>query len=99
MTVQIIPFSVGAHSSADSNFDLLEFDRSLLPSLVFVEGLVSQLYLERPDEIRRYREALEYLRDAALSPRDSLRLIEKVRDALGKIPAAGDYHVSSKENR
>jgi transcriptional regulator with XRE-family HTH domain len=86
ITVQVIPFSVGAHGSADSNFDLLEFDRSLLPSLVFVEGLVSQLYLERPDEIKRYREALEYLRDAALSPRESLSLIAKIRDALSENP-------------
>ena len=86
ITVQVIPFSVGAHGSADSNFDLLEFDRSLLPSLVFVEGLVSQLYLERPDEIKRYREALEYLRDVALSPRESLSLIAKIRDALSENP-------------
>ena len=77
-TVQVIPFDVGAHGSADSNFDLLEFDGSLLP-VVFVEGLVHHLYLERPGEIRRYREALEYLRDAALSPRESLALIAAVK--------------------
>jgi transcriptional regulator with XRE-family HTH domain len=81
-TVQILPFNIGAHGSTDSNFDLLEFDGSLLPSLVFVEGLVSQLYLEKPEEIRRYREALEYLRDEALSPRESLALIAEARDML-----------------
>jgi transcriptional regulator with XRE-family HTH domain len=75
VTVQVIPFHVGAHASADSNFDLLEFSDSPLPALVFVEGLVSHLYLERPSEIERYREALEYLRDAALSPKDSVNLV------------------------
>jgi transcriptional regulator with XRE-family HTH domain len=75
VTVQVIPFHVGAHGSADSNFDLLEFSGSPLPALVFVEGLVSHLYLERPSEIARYREALEYLRDAALSPKDSVNLV------------------------
>ncbi len=72
-------FHAGAHGSTDSNFDLLEFDGSLLPSLVFVEGLVSHLYLERPDEIKRYREALEYLRDEALTPRESLAFVAHIR--------------------
>ena len=48
--------------------------------VVYVEGLFTNRYLERPDEISRYREAMEYLRDAALSPRDSLGLITKIRD-------------------
>ncbi len=87
-TVQVIPFDVGAHGSADSNFDLLEFDRPLppnndpLPPLVFVEGLVHHLYLERPEEIRRYREALDYLRDEALSPKASAALIANAKKVL-----------------
>jgi len=78
--VQVIPYEVGAYGAIDSNFDYLEFAGTKLPDLVFVEGLVSHLYLERPDELERYREALEYLRDEALNPRDSARRIEKIRD-------------------
>jgi len=80
--VQVIPYEVGAYGAIDSNFDYLEFAGSMLPDLVFVEGLVSHLYLERPDELERYREALDYLRDEALNPRDSARKIEEVRDKL-----------------
>jgi len=42
VTVQVIPFEVGAHAAQDSNFVLLEFDRepSLSP-VVFVEGLIA----------------------------------------------------------
>jgi transcriptional regulator with XRE-family HTH domain len=79
-TVQVIPFYAGAYASADGNFSLLEFANSGVADLVYVEGLTCQLYQERETEIGRYREALEYLRGAALSPRDSLRLIEDVRD-------------------
>ena len=46
---------------------------------MYVEGLFSNLYQERPAEIGRYREAIEYLRDAALSTRDSISLISKIR--------------------
>lgn len=79
--VQVIPFSSGSLTSADSNFTLFEFEGSSLPRIVHVEGLTSNLYIERPADIERYRESLDYLRDAALSPRDSLGLITEIRDA------------------
>ncbi len=79
-TVQVIPFDAGAHGSAESNFTYLEFGDSSLPGMVFVEGLASNLYQERPDELARYREALEYLRDLALSPRDSVNRIAEIRN-------------------
>jgi hypothetical protein len=78
--VQVIPYEVGAYGATDSNFAYLEFADTMLPDLVFVETLTSQLYLERPDELARYREGLEYLRDEALNPRDSAKKIEEVRD-------------------
>jgi transcriptional regulator with XRE-family HTH domain len=80
--VQVIPYEVGAYGAIDSNFDYLEFAGTMLPDLVFVEGLVSHLYLERPEELERYREALDYLRDEALNPRDSVRKIEEIRDTF-----------------
>jgi transcriptional regulator with XRE-family HTH domain len=83
--VQVIPYEVGAYGAMDSNFVYLEFAGTKLPDLVFVEGLVSHLYLERPDELERYREALEYLRDEALNPRDSAKKIEEIRDGFRRI--------------
>jgi transcriptional regulator with XRE-family HTH domain len=80
--VQVIPYEVGAYGATDSNFTYLEFAGTRLPDLVFVETLVSQLYLERPDELARYREGLDYLRDEALNPRDSAKRIEEVRDRI-----------------
>jgi transcriptional regulator with XRE-family HTH domain len=78
--VQVIPYEVGAYGAVDSNFLYLEFAGTMLPGLVFVEGLVSQVYLERPDELDRYSEALDYLRDEALNPRDSAKRIEEIRN-------------------
>lgn len=80
--VQVIPYEVGAYGAIDSNFDYLEFADTMLPDLVFVEGLVSHLYLERQEELERYREALDYLRDEALNLRDSAKKIEEIRDKL-----------------
>jgi transcriptional regulator with XRE-family HTH domain len=77
--VQIIPFDFGAHAAADSYFVLLEFDDPNLTPVGYLEGLTGNQYLERKADIARYRETVEYLRDSALSPRDSLRLISEYR--------------------
>ena len=79
-TVQIIPFDVGAHAAQDSNFVLLDLDEPTL-SFVFVEGLMSNQYQERKADLDRYREAVESLRDSALSPRDSVLRIAEMRRA------------------
>lgn len=80
VTIQVIPFSVGAHASADVHFVLLEFtEESDLSPVVFIEGLRTNQYLERKDDITRYREAIELLRDSALSPRDSIQLVDEFR--------------------
>jgi hypothetical protein len=76
----VIPFSAGAHASADSNFELLEFgDNSRQAPVVFVEGLVTNQIHERPTDIARYREAIEYLRDSALNTADSAALVAAIR--------------------
>lgn len=81
LTVQVIPFDVGVYPSTDSNVVLLEFAaESPQGPIVFVEGLLKNKYYEHPAEIARYREAMEYLRDAAGSPRDSIGLITQIRD-------------------
>jgi transcriptional regulator with XRE-family HTH domain len=83
-TVQVIPFDAGAQAVQDSNFVLLEFDEdSNLAPVVFVEGLTGNQYLERKADIARYREAVEYLRDAALSPLDSVQLIAELLKTYG----------------
>lgn len=78
VTVQVIPFTAGGYAAIDSNFDYLEFSDTHLPSLVFVEGLTSQLYIEKKAEVARYEAAAEDLRDTALSPRESARRIHEI---------------------
>jgi transcriptional regulator with XRE-family HTH domain len=78
-TVQIIPFDADAHVAQDSNFVLFDFDDPDLPPIVFVEGLIKHQYQERKADIDRYREAVDSLRDSALSPRESLALVGRIR--------------------
>jgi Domain of unknown function (DUF5753) len=77
VTMQIIPYSVGAHPAMDSTFNILEFTGSV-PSVVYVEGLVGWIYLERPQDIDRYQQVFEYLRTVASSPQESIELLARV---------------------
>lgn len=78
-TVQVIPFDVGAHAAAESHFVLLEFaDELNIGPIVFVEGLTAHQYFERKADIDQYRDAVERLRDVALSPRDSVQRVAEL---------------------
>lgn len=78
IVMQVIPYEAGAHPAIDSTFTLLEFSDPHQRPLVFSEGLAGRVYLERPAEIERYREALEYLGSCALSVAASIELIESI---------------------
>jgi transcriptional regulator with XRE-family HTH domain len=76
VSVQVVPFSAGAHPALDSTFTVLEFAPPV-PGVVYVEGLVGQMYLERPQDVARYTEIFERLRTLALSQQQSLDLLAK----------------------
>lgn len=76
--IQIVPYEIGAHPGLDSPFAILRFTDSLLPEVVYVEGLVGHLYLERKADVDRYKQAFNYLGGIALNLDDSIDLIGKV---------------------
>jgi transcriptional regulator with XRE-family HTH domain len=75
VTLQVIPFSVGAYMGLDNSFVLLEIADSAVSDVVCIEGVMGLTYLERPAELEKYREVLDHLRASALDPRASLALI------------------------
>ena len=74
ISVQVLPYELGAHPALESNFTILELP-SPTPGLVFVEGLIGSVYLERADDLKRYDEIFHQLQSIALSPKDTARLI------------------------
>lgn len=76
VTIQVIPFSAGAHPAMESTFNILDFQPPT-PSVVYVEGLAGFMYLERPQDISRYQLVFEHLSTQALAPRESIELISE----------------------
>jgi len=76
ITLQVLPFSVGAHRALAGSFIVLEFAGSPDGSLVYSEGMTGGVFRSRPEELRSYTMSFEALRANALSPEDSLGLIQ-----------------------
>jgi hypothetical protein len=61
VTLQILPFGVGAHSAMLGAFSILRFADRELPDVVYLEHLTSALYLDRRDEVESYLDVMELL--------------------------------------
>ncbi len=77
LTLQVLPFSAGAHHHMNGSLTLLwQRDGS---AVAYKEGNGCSRLIEDSDEVLRQRLSYDRLRDLALSPPDSLALI---KDAL-----------------
>lgn len=78
VTVQVIPFAIGAHPGMTGAFSLLEFPEVTDSDVVYLEGVTSDLYLEREADVSLYTVMYEHLRAEALSPEQTRVLIAQV---------------------
>ncbi|MCX4666191.1 helix-turn-helix transcriptional regulator [Streptomyces sp. NBC_01381] len=74
--VQVLPFGAGAHASMDGPLKLMEFEDA--PALSFVEAPNMGKLLDDPATVTRHTLMFNLLQATALSPKESLALIESV---------------------
>jgi transcriptional regulator with XRE-family HTH domain len=79
--VLVIPFEVGAHPAMESDFCILNFDQPLVSDVVYIEGLVGNIYLEKPADIERYHQVFSRLRALAWNQHDSNSLINRIAES------------------
>ncbi|MFP3992169.1 helix-turn-helix transcriptional regulator [Streptomyces sp. E11-3] len=77
VTVQILPFASGAHAAAVGSFVILGGPAPEL-DVVYVDILGGGLFMEKPQELERYKLAFEYLRAQALDLQASAAVIDRV---------------------
>ncbi|MDG9719983.1 helix-turn-helix transcriptional regulator [Streptomyces sp. DH24] len=78
ITVQVLPFAVGAHPGLNGQYSILEFADAADSSVVYMEGVTSDLYLEKAPDVQKYTVMYEHLRAQALNVEESRRRIEDV---------------------
>ncbi|MFC9942448.1 helix-turn-helix domain-containing protein [Streptomyces pratensis] len=67
VTVQVLPFEMGAHPGINGQYAILEFPDAADSSVVYIEGVTSDLYLEKANDVQRYSVMYEHLRAQALN--------------------------------
>jgi transcriptional regulator with XRE-family HTH domain len=83
VTIQILPFSGGAYAGMAGSFAILDFPAPDAPTIACAEGLAGATYAEGED-VKRYKLVFDSLRAAALSPLESGRLIDSLRNDLAR---------------
>ncbi|MEU0127619.1 helix-turn-helix transcriptional regulator [Streptomyces sp. NPDC006289] len=76
--IQVLPYGVGAHATMNSMLSLMRFADA--PDLAYVEGLHTGVLTDDPLLVRRYRDAYDLARAAALPPEVSLELLESAAE-------------------
>ncbi|MEU3746852.1 MULTISPECIES: helix-turn-helix domain-containing protein [Streptomyces] len=78
VTVQVIPFEMGAHPGISGQYSILEFPDTSDSSVVYIEGVTSDLYLEKAQDVGKYSVMYEHLRAQALN-------VEQTREFIAKM--------------
>jgi len=77
VTLQVLPPGTGEHPGLDGNFILLSFADLGEPDMAYVEHVTGAVHIEKAEEVARCTLAFDRLRSAALSPADSVALLER----------------------
>ncbi|WBB58687.1 helix-turn-helix transcriptional regulator [Streptomyces sp. WMMC500] len=75
VTVQVLPFETGAHPGVTGQYAILEFPEESDSSVIYLEGVTSDLYLEKSDDVHNYSMMYEHLRAQALNAEQTRKFI------------------------
>jgi transcriptional regulator with XRE-family HTH domain len=78
VTVQLLPFSVGGHAAAGGPITILRFPQADLPDVVYLEQLISALYLDKPEDTYQYGHLMNRLAIEAEQPAATQRILRQI---------------------
>lgn len=82
VTVQIVPLARGAYVVQHGMFTLIE-PRETGPGVApvaYVDSVIGNMYLQRSEQIERFRDVFRRLQDVALNPHESLQVVRKAAE-------------------
>ncbi|PJE94488.1 transcriptional regulator [Streptomyces carminius] len=78
VTVQVLPFSHGAHASMFGPYVVLGFPEEGALDVVLADNPAGSMWFEREAEVARYRSLFDAARTSALSPVESRSVIHRI---------------------
>jgi hypothetical protein len=82
VTIQVLPFRVGAHAALGGPFTILRFAEPDLQDVIYIEQLTSALYLDKPAEVDRYLEVMEQICLQAEPAANTPKLLNKLLSGI-----------------
>jgi transcriptional regulator with XRE-family HTH domain len=61
VTLQVVPLDRGSYPGLDGSFQHLRFPPGTLGDVVYVEGLLGNFIVDKPDDVKHYWEIFEYV--------------------------------------
>jgi transcriptional regulator with XRE-family HTH domain len=83
VTLQILPFSAGAHRAMGGPFTILRYTEPELRDVVFIEQLTSALYLDKQTEVEAYLQVIE---EVCLQAAPSVKTPDMLRSVRAALP-------------
>jgi DNA-binding XRE family transcriptional regulator len=81
VTIRVLPLHAGVFSAAWGSFTVITSPGSTDPYMACVEDRVGMHYLDRPNEVEEHVALYEHLSAVALSPTESLTLINAAKES------------------
>jgi len=78
VTIQLLPYSVGAHAAEGGAFTLLRFAEADLPDVVYLEHLTGAQYIEKAEDVEHYARAMDRISVDALHPDATVTALEQL---------------------
>jgi Domain of unknown function (DUF5753)/Helix-turn-helix domain len=79
ITLQVLPLAVGPHPAMYGQFRVFRFPTQQLPDIVYGENMTSAFYLDKPEDVAAYAEALDRLCALAASAGQSAKILRDAR--------------------
>jgi hypothetical protein len=80
VTIQVLPFTRGAHPGLGGAFTIIGFPDPTDLDVVYVDSPAGNIFLEKDKDVRRHTTWFDHLRAAALPPDESTDFIAAVAD-------------------
>jgi hypothetical protein len=80
VTVQVVPFRQGGHAAESGAFTILRFAEEDLPDVVYLEQLISALYIDKREQVDRYAQVMVRLAGESPTPEASGELLTRILD-------------------
>ncbi len=78
VTLQVLPHSIGAYPGMSAVFTVLSFGDLGMVDMAYVEHPMGAVHMDKAADVSRATLTFDHLRSLALSPGDSVALIERV---------------------